>query len=122
MTSPASLTGQGEFYIVDLRPEWRGNPYVTVWRPNNAGYAYPLPWAGKYAFGDLRPGYHAKKNDGRRWLRFPVPCDAVERLAIECPADGRIDGNVGPVLPNTTAVRQALRQARYIPVAKDPTP
>lgn len=38
-----------EFFIVDLRPEWRGNPYVTLWRPDDAGYAYPLPWAGRYS-------------------------------------------------------------------------
>ena len=109
---------QDEFFIVDVREGFNGNPYITLWRPGNAGYAYPLPWAGRYTRAEIegRPGYHYKKRDGRtRTLdRYPVPCDVVERHAV-APAKGLIDGDAGPVLPNTAEVRAALRRARWIP-------
>lgn len=106
-----------EYYIVDVRPEWRRKPYITLWRPNDAGYAFPLPWAGKYdrARVDANPDYYATKEDAR-FIRFPVPCEAVERLGVN-PAPRMIDGDAGPVIPNTAKVRTALRHARYLPRA-----
>lgn len=109
---------QDEFFIVDVREGFKGNPYITLWRPRNAGYAYPLPWAGRYTRDEIedRPGYHYRKRDGRtRTLdRYPVPCGVVERHAV-APAKGLIDGDAGPVVPNTAEVRAALRRARWIP-------
>jgi hypothetical protein len=109
---------QDEFYIVDVRKGFDRKPYVTLWRPDNAGYAYPLPWAGRYTRAEIedRPGYHYRKRDGKtRTLdRYPVPCEAVERHAV-APAKGLIDGDAGPVVPNTAEVRAALRRARWIP-------
>lgn len=106
-----------DYYIVDVRPSFRGNPYITLWRADNAGYAYPLPWAGKYdrATVDAYPNYYAKKEGSRFW-RFPVPCEAVEQLGVK-PAPRMIDGGAGPVIPNTAKVRAALRRARYLPHA-----
>lgn len=105
-----------EFFIADLRPNWRRDPYVTFWRPNNAGYAYPLPWAGRYTLEQIeaQPGYYAKA-EGGRYLRFPVPCVEVDGLATDKPAAHVIDGDLGPVVPNTEAIRRALRKARYLP-------
>ena len=106
------------FYIVDVRADFRGNPYITLWRPKDAGYAYPLPWAGAYSREtiDANPGYYHKHRYGTApaFDRFPVPCDVVQRFSTD-PAPGRIDGNAGPVIPNTAAVRAALRRARYVP-------
>ena len=106
-----------EFFIVDVREGYKGNPYITLWRPGNAGYAYPLSWAGRYTRAEIedRPGYHYRKRDGKtRTLdRFPVPCAVAERHAV-APATGLIDGDAGPVLPNTAEVRSALRRARWI--------
>ncbi len=108
----------GPFYIVDVRSEWLGKPYITVWRPDNAGYAYPLSWAGKYTRAqiDERPRYYHKRRDGhKRTLdRFPVPCAVVDALAIK-PAPKIIDGDAGPVVPNLAPIRAALRKARYTP-------
>jgi hypothetical protein len=119
------------YYIADLRPDWQDakrHPYITFWRPDNAGYCYSLPWAGRYdkTMVDSRPGYYTKlvkagekyycgENPYPRdtWMRFPVPCDVVERLAVAEPRPGRIDGDVGPVVPNTAAARKALRAAAY---------
>jgi len=115
-----ALAGQEArvFYIVDVRSEFRRNRYITLWRPEDAGYAYPLPWAGKYSRDriDANPGYYHKHRYGTApaFDRFPVPCEIVERFAVS-PEPGRIDGNAGPAIPNTPAVRAALRRARYMP-------
>jgi hypothetical protein len=122
MTNPirAALEKAAEFYIVDLRPEWRKSksyPYITVWRPNDCGYAYALSWAGIYSKArvDSKPHYYANAKGTRRLMNFPVPRDVVESLSIPEPRSGLIDGNAGPVLPNTPSVRYALWRAAYRP-------
>jgi hypothetical protein len=104
-----------EFYIVDLRPEWARKPYVTVWRPDNAGYAYPLSWGGVYRLDELKPGYHANKKGTARFENFPVPRAIVEALAIPEPRPGVIDGNAGPVIVNNAKTRGILRAAMFVP-------
>jgi hypothetical protein len=111
-----------DFYIIDLRPSFAKNPYITVWRPNDAGYAYPLPWAGKYSKERVgeRPGYYAARESSKSGktdilLRFPVPCAVVEALAIPRPRPSIIDGGAGPVLVNDARTRAALRRAKYLP-------
>lgn len=113
-------TPEAEFYIVDLRRAWSGDPYISLWRPNNANYAWPLPWAGRYNKTTVDEGgaYYAwrESRGGKgRFSRFPVPCAVVEKLATAMPAPGRIDGDAGPVLLNNAETRAALRKARYVP-------
>lgn len=104
-----------EFYICDLRKDWSRHRYITFWRPNNANYAWPLVWAGKYdqALVDEKADYYCVE-DGRTFRRFPVPCDIVEALGVQ-PEPGDIDGNTGPVVLNTKANREKLRKAMYQP-------
>lgn len=107
-----------QFMIVDVRAEWRHKPYITLWRPDDAGYAYPLPWAGRYSREriDEHPSYYATPTFGNERVleRYPVPVEAVERLAIP-PTPGMIDGDTGPVLKNDARTRRALRRAAYVP-------
>jgi len=109
-----------EYYIVDVREEWRGKPYITVWRPNNNGYAYPLSWSGRYSREqiDAEPRYyHSYRYPSTRVLdRFPVPCAFVEAMAVD-PYRGDIDGDTGPVVLNNKRNRAKLRRARYNPIA-----
>ena len=102
-----------EFYIADMRKGWNGNPYVTFWRPENAGYAYPLPWSGKYSKETVIDGggYYTQK-DGRSLTRFAVPCEVVDAIA-ESPRPGMIDGDAGPVVFNTADNRRKLRRAAF---------
>ncbi len=103
------------YYIADLRPEWRSKRYVTFWRPNDAGYAFPLSWSGQYAQADLIAAvnyYWAR--EGQSLIRFPVPCAIVDRRAVP-PAPGVIDGDAGPVLPNNGTTRKWLRRQAFIP-------
>jgi len=118
-----TINDDTEFFIVDLRPEWCRNPYVTLWRPNDAGYAYPLPWSGRYSKQAVDEGgsyYFGSEGHGRQIHRFPVPCDVVERLSTAKPAAHMIDGDVGPVVPNAAEIKKALKAARYKPAAIQP--
>jgi len=105
-----------EFFIVDIRPEWHRNPYVTFWRPKNSNYAYPLAWAGRYTREQIEEGgsYYALK-EGGRWHRFPVRCAEVEALATSMPGAGIVDGDVGPVVPQTAAIVAKLKRLKIIP-------
>jgi hypothetical protein len=104
-----------EYYIADMRPEWRGKPYITFWRPKDAGYAFPLPWSGRYAAETvIAGGSYYTLREGRSLIRFAVPVEAVERIAT-APKPRDIDGDVGPVVANNGANRRALRAAAFLP-------
>ena len=105
------------FYICDLRPEWRWKWAVTFWRPDDNGYAFPLPWAGKYTAQRVNEGgsYYTAK-EGKTLIRFPVPCDVVEAMGIS-PPPRHIDGDVGPVVLNIGKNRIALRKAGRAAIA-----
>lgn len=107
---------EAESYLIcDLRTEWKGKPYITFWRPNNANYAYPLSWAGDYtkATVDAAARYYTEM-DGRTVLRFAVARGVAEAIA-EAPEPGHIDGDKGPVVRNSGANRRVLRKAAYLP-------
>jgi hypothetical protein len=102
-----------EYYIADMRPEWRTKPYVTFWRPKNAGYAFPLSWSGRYSEETVISGgdYYTERN-GRSLIRFAVPIEAVDGLATS-PRPGDIDGDAGPVVVNNDFNRRRLRKAAF---------
>lgn len=81
------------FYIVNLSHLQREHLYVTVWRPDNCGYAWPLSWAGRYTRADVmaRLDYY---NSG---ANVAVPCAVLDALAVD-PEPGLIDGDKGPVV------------------------
>lgn len=99
------------FYIVDMRPEWRGKWAVTFWRPKDAGYAYPLSWAGKYTRQTVEDGgtYYTTRS-GRHLIRFAVPCHVADALAV-APPPRQIDSDAGPVVFNSPENRAKLRKA-----------
>jgi hypothetical protein len=83
-------------YIVSVKHTQREHAYITVWRPDNKGYAWPLSWAGKYsseAVEAKRDYYH----NGCDTLA--VPCVLIDNLAVP-PAKGSIDNDAGPVVLN----------------------
>ncbi|WP_398480899.1 hypothetical protein [Tardiphaga sp.] len=99
------------FYICDMRKEWLRKPYITFWRPSNAGYAYPLSWAGKYDLDEMAAAarYYWIKNT-RGLVRFPILCRVAELYGVP-PGPGMVDGDAGPVIPNTKQLRATLRAA-----------
>ncbi|BCB22293.1 hypothetical protein [Bosea sp. ANAM02] len=100
-----------EFYIVDVRPAWAREPYLTMWRANDAGYAQSVPWAGLYSLDEISAGHC--KNEAGRIVRMAVPAEVVRKLAAPPIPERPIDGP-GPVLHNTPAVVKALKRARLI--------
>lgn len=98
-----------------MRPEWLRRPYITFWRPDDAGYVYPLSWAGDYSRNEVVAGgnYYRAKN-GRWLIRFAVPRSVAEAMATG-PNKGEIDGDAGPAVPNTPKNRANLRRAAFTP-------
>lgn len=86
-----------EFYIVSVQHTRRRDRYITFWRPNDRGYAYPLSWAGKYGrdtiLGNL--DYYHQGTD-----TLAVDAGAIEKIAVD-PKPDTIDGNAGPVVLNS---------------------
>ena len=114
----------GPFVICDLRPEWRRKPYVTFWRPDNAGYAYPLVWAGDYSEETIMGAQrYYSAFDGANLIRFPVERSAAEALGV-APNPGAVDGDVGPVIPNNATMRKSLRKLVFTPslISKESQP
>ncbi|WP_139312975.1 hypothetical protein [Novacetimonas hansenii] len=110
------------YYVFDFREEWNCKPYVTLWRPDNAGYCYSIPWAGEYTERQViekGPYYTQRKYQKKTadytgiWERVAVRTDLAKPFFI-APAPGIIDGDVGPVIANTGQMRTYLRRLRFI--------
>lgn len=88
-----------DFYIVSIRHTPARDIYITFWRPDDRGYAYPLSWAGRYP-RERVAGHLGYYNDGHN--NIAVPCRVVDPLSV-APANGLIDNDAGPVVPNSRA-------------------
>lgn len=107
------------YYICDLRSEWRKKPCVTFWRPKNCGYAFSLPWSGKYTLAEVmaQPHYYWERPYGKprgAYLRFPILCSEVDKYGAE-PTPNMIDGDVGPIVWKVPRIVRALRAAMLPP-------
>lgn len=84
--------------IVSVTHTQRYHKYITLWRPDNKGYAWPLPWTGRYRreqVMSMLDYYNTGDN-------IAVPAALIEELAE--PVDkGDIDNDVGPAVRNTAA-------------------
>ncbi len=100
------------YYIVSprhtLKP--REHCYITFWRAGDAGYAWPLSWAGRYGEEAVRDPARIY-SDGVSTLA--VPCGLVEAIAV-APQPGDIDGDAGPVVSNTVENWAYLRRHALI--------
>ena len=115
-----SVPSEREYFIVNLSHLHREHSYVTVWRPDNAGYAWPLSWAGRYPESQVRASL-AYYNSGSN---VAVPCEVLEALAV-APGPGMVDNDAGPVVPsNALNWKRILRSVigpvsyRMVPVYK----
>lgn len=101
-----------ECFIVSLKHTKADDLYVSLWRPKNCGYCYPLPWAGRYPT-ELVLAKLNYYNDGINTVA--VPCEVVEGLTIAKPEPGYVDGDTGPVVPNCEHSWEAIHEARIDP-------
>ena len=99
-----------EYYIVNLSHLKVSDKYVTVWRPDCKGYAWPLSWAGRYPEAEVR-SHLDYYNSGEN---LAVPCAVLDALAV-LPTPGDIDNDAGPVVLNNAQAWQAIQQSRIAP-------
>jgi hypothetical protein len=95
------------YYLVSLKHTERRHRYITFWRPNRSGYAWPLSWAGTYSAREAL----LQCDDHPGAVTFAVPVEAAWALS-EDPSPRDIDGNAGPVVRNTAANKRALKAAK----------
>lgn len=103
-----------QYYIVNLSHLTREQKYVTFWRPENKGYAFPLCWAGKYSKEEVLESldyYNSGEN-------IAVPCGVVDALT-EQPESGNVDGDAGPVVRSNRKNWKVL-QANAVATPKYP--
>lgn len=107
-----------DFYIISVKHSQRRHRYITFWRPENKGYAWPLSWAGKYSEGAVLADldYYNRGDD-----TIAVPCDFVEAIAVS-PVPGTIDNDAGPVVLNTPHYWRALMLMAVAEPANKPKP
>lgn len=74
------MSGEREFYILSLKWTRAPNRLATWWRPDNAGYCWHLPQAGRYPESAVREklDYY---NSGCGTIA--IPCDVVDAVAKE---------------------------------------
>lgn len=117
VTPLRDLTGR-QFYIVSLAHTTREDAYISVWRPDNAGYAWPLSWAGKYTAEQVEAAldyYH------RGDSTIAVPCEVLDAIAVP-PKKGAVDNDAGPIVPNTKSSWYDILFAPVWPLAHEPQP
>jgi hypothetical protein len=96
-----------QFVIVSVKWTKRDSRYITFWRPDNAGYAYPVPWMGLYSREQVESNL-AYYNNGT--FTIAVPAATLEGMT-EDPRPGEIDNDAGPVVLNTKANWERLEAA-----------
>lgn len=60
------------YYIVSLKHTGKKDNYMTLWRPNNAGYCYAKDMAGLYH--ELQEGYHNSEHS------LPIDLETAEKV------------------------------------------
>lgn len=116
--NPAAAGGAERlFYVASLKHTHREHLYITFWRPDHCGYAWPLSWAGRYPESHVRERLDYL-NCGHT---VAVPCEVVDALAVT-PERGHIDGNAGPVVPNNRENWKTLLAAVIEPTPEPYTP
>jgi hypothetical protein len=86
-----------EFYVVSIAHTRREHRYITVWRPENNGYAWPLSWAGRYSESRIMSSLDYYHNGSES---IAVSCITLDQLAVPV-IPGTVDNNAGPVVMNT---------------------
>lgn len=94
-----------DFYVISVTHTQREHQYITVWRPDDKGYAWPLSWAGRYPHERILASldyYHGGGN-------VAVPCNLLDEIAVP-PTPKTVDNDAGPVVLNTKENWQRIIQ------------
>lgn len=106
------------FYVISVCHTNREHIYITVWRPDNKGYTWPLSWAGKYDKARLKanPDYYHSGCPN-----IAVPCEVMDAMAVPT-IPGTVDNDAGPVVMNNRENWQRILAAMPWPPAHQPDP
>ena len=107
-----------DFYIVSVKHTRIDDLYITVWRPSDCGYAWPLSWAGKYS-EDAVKGHLDYYHNGHSSIA--IPSEVVDALAVPV-LPGTVDNDAGPVVMNSRENWQCILKAIPWPPADTPKP
>lgn len=88
-----------EYYIISLKHTHKENIWITLWRPNNAGYSCSKETAGVYQ--EIKEGYHNCEGDS-----LPIDKAILDEFFI--PTDVVVSGPVVRCIPNCKQVWVAL--------------
>ncbi len=69
------------YYIVSIKNTRKSEPYITLWRPNNAGYYWFKDMAGAYS--EVEDGYHNSDDS------VPITTEIAEQLFTEVTYEGK---------------------------------
>jgi len=84
------------YLIISLTHTIRHEKYVTLWRPNNAGYCYSKDMAGVYESPD--EGYHNNQDN------MPILITEADNLFMNLP----YNGSIRLMIPNDKVVWKKL--------------
>lgn len=65
------------YYIISLKHTWKRDKWITLWRPDDAGYTYYKESAGQYE--NPKKGYHDSDS------AVPVKIEIADKLFKEDP-------------------------------------
>jgi len=84
-------------YVISVKHTKKDDLYISVWRPENAGYAWPLSWAGRYSDEEIVSSldYYHNGSDS-----IAVPCEVLDELAVPT-IPKTVDNDAGPVVMHT---------------------
>lgn len=95
-----------EYCIISLKHTMPAHRYVTLWRPERAGYCWSLAWAGTY---DQAGVVQAIDHDEEE--SFAVPRDLVVAIATK-----PRPGNTG--VDDSIAVRRTAKNIQILKAAR----
>lgn len=72
------------YYVASLKHTEQGHSWITFWRPNNANYAWPMEWSGRYSERSIRERLSYYNNG---LTTVAVRSDVVRALAIPAVVD-----------------------------------
>jgi len=86
------------YFIISLTHTNKGDKYITLWRPNNAGYCYSKESAGRYE--TPQKDYHDSETN------MPISEEVADELFIYAKYD--FNGEKLHLIPNCGAVWNSL--------------
>jgi hypothetical protein len=104
--------------VVSVAHTRREHKYITVWRTDDCGYAWPLSWAGRYSDNAIQSGldYYHNGDDN-----IAIKCEVLDAIC-STPEPGTIDNDAGPVVMNTESNWSKIVDSIDFPTKNVPYP